>query len=125
MTLSTEQKQDKMRTVRFRPYRKGAGPTFTLNLYYQGHERIGYEFRMRTAGASTLLFSGDDFRPSPLHSVDGDEAVEALMSFLTLRKGDTDAEYFTNYTQEQLDFSEEHAETLSADVMFRFSKESK
>lgn len=122
MTLSAEQKQDKMRTVRFRPYRQGMGPTFTLNLYYLGHERIGYELRQRENGISKLIFSGDDFRPSPMHSVDGDDAVAALMNFLTLRPGDTDSEYFESYTAEQMEFAQAHGETLSFEVMQRFGE---
>lgn len=122
MTLSSEQKSDKMRTVRFRPYRKGMGPSFTLNLYYLGHERIGYEFRMREHGMSKLIFSGDDFRPSPLHSVDSNETVAALMSFLTLRPGDTDADYFANYTEKQMEFAQQHGEMLSWEVTNRFGE---
>jgi hypothetical protein len=48
-----------------------------------------------------------------MNGIDSDESVRALLSFLTLRPGDTDAEYFENYTQEQLDFANEHAEMLS------------
>lgn len=53
-----------------------------------------------------LLFSGEDFGCSPLHSIDSDEAVRSLLSFLTLRPGDTDADYFENYTENQLDFAQ-------------------
>ena len=112
---------DCMRTVRFSPYRKGMGPTFTLKLFYLGLDRIGYRLTMREHGNVIVLFEGEDFRPSPLHSVDGDEAVESLMTFLTLRPGDTDAEYFANYTEAQRDYCSAHAETLSAEVEARFS----
>lgn len=122
MSLSDSQKQDKMRTVRFRPYRKGYGPTFTLNLFYLGLDNIGYELRQRENGVSKLIFSSSDFHPSSLHSVDGDQAVKALMSFLTLRKGDTDADYFANYTPEQIEFSETHAESLACEVYSRFGE---
>ena len=113
---------DLMRTARFYPYRKGLGPTFTLKLYYLGTERIGYTLAMREHRKTSILFEGSDFRPSPLHSVDGNEAVNSLMMFLTLRPGDTDAEYFENYTNEQREYCEQYAEALSLEVMNRFGE---
>jgi hypothetical protein len=49
-----------------------------------------------------LIFEGDDFGPSPMYSIDGDRTVAALLSFLSLRKGDTDSEYFDKYTPDQI-----------------------
>jgi hypothetical protein len=69
-----------------------------------------------------VLFEGSDFHCSPLHAIDSNETVAALMGFLTLRKGDTDVEYFADYTPEQLGYSEEYAETLSCEVMARFGE---
>lgn len=48
-----------------------------------------------------------------MHAIDSDECVRQLLSFLVLRPGDTDSEYFKGYTQEQLDFANEHGEILS------------
>jgi hypothetical protein len=113
-----------MRTVRFFPYRKGMGPTFTLRLYYLGQadNRMGYSLAMREHRKTTILFEGEDFRCSPLHGQDSDEAVRDLMGFLTLRLEDTDAEYFASYTQAQLDYCGEHAEALSCEVLARFGE---
>jgi hypothetical protein len=125
-----------MRTVRFTPYRKGMGPTFTLKLFYLGHYRIGYRLAMREhynaiggrilkhwhARPEVTLFEGEDFRPSPMHSVDGDETVKALMCFLTLRPGDTDPDYFDSYTEVQKDYCSQHAESLSSEVYSRFGE---
>lgn len=49
----------------------------------------------------TAIFAAADFRPSPLHAVDSDRTIEALAEFLALKPGDTDDEYFANYTQRQ------------------------
>lgn len=68
------------------------------------------------------LFEGDDFGASPLHAVDSDETVAALMGLLTLRPGDTDPDYFADYTPEQLRFCTEHAETLACEVEARFGE---
>lgn len=115
--------RDVMRTVKFSPYRKGMGPTFTLRLFYLGGEWIGYELKQHLDGQTTVLFAGDDFRLSPLHSVDGNDAVVAIMGFLTLRKGDTDADYFDKYTPAQIEFSESFAEALHGEVDARFCDE--
>lgn len=68
----------------------------------------------------TVLFEGEDFGCSPCHAVDSDATVEGIMSFLTLRPGDTDAEYFESYTQAQLNYCAEHAEALRSEVDRRF-----
>jgi hypothetical protein len=72
--------------------------------------RLGYEMR---APNGTVLFEGDQFRPSPLHADDSDETLYALLAFLTLRPGDTDAEYFADYTAAQMAFAEGDAEQLA------------
>ena len=111
-----------IRLVRFRPYRRGFGPTFSLALYeVPGQsERIGYTLRQHEHGLTTVLFDGRDFRPSPLHAWDSDETVAAIMGFLTLRLGNTDREYFENYTAEQMEFRDTHAESLACEVYARF-----
>jgi hypothetical protein len=113
---------DCMRTVRFFPYRKGMGPIFTLRLYYLGGERIGYTLTMREHRKTVTVFAGSDFRPSPMHTVDGDDAVKSLMGFLTLRPGDTDEDYFDSYTPVQLEYCSAHAEALSGEVESRFGE---
>lgn len=70
-----------------------------------------YEFRTPasvTVGATlgAVLFEGADFGVSPLHSVDSDAALLALLWFLALRPGDTDREYFAEYTAAQLEWCE-------------------
>lgn len=68
-----------------------------------GHIMVRYEFK---TPRDATLFYGDDFGVSPLHAPESADAAKSLLSFLTLRKGDTDEEYFENYTPEQLKFSE-------------------
>ena len=69
--------------------------------------RIRYELKH----GRKVIFTGQDFRPSPLYSWDSVGTYCSLMSFLTLQKGDTDAEYFENYTADQFAF----ADSASAD----------
>lgn len=74
-----------------------------------GKSILGYEFFDRDG---KLLFTGEDFSPSPMDAIDSDDAVRTLLSFLTLRPGDTDDEYFADYTPEQMEFAETEAENL-------------
>ena len=59
------------------------------------------------------IFEGSDFAGSPLHADDSDQTLRALLGFLTLRLGDTDREYFSEYTPEQIAFRDGPAEYLS------------
>src|SRR5262245_23233019 len=123
---STFDRSQLMRTVRFRPYLKGHGPTFTLRLFDQpsgpSHQySVGYELLQHEDGNTIVLFAGADFSVGACTSVDSDAAIEALMGFLTLRLGDTDREYFLAYTPTQLAFCQTHAETLGAEVSARYT----
>ena len=118
-----------LRRVTFRPYRPGLGPSFTLSLYdtHERHDnkwRLAYKLTLcdpaHMSARNQLVFSGRDFFCSPLHAVDSDETVAAIMNFLTLRPGDTDPEYFDNYKPHQVRFCEQHAEYLAAEVENRF-----
>ena len=115
---------DIVRRVRLSPYRKGAGPTFTLTLSatnrtdWRGQTILAY----RLSEGRRIIFEGDDFTGSPLDTDDSDETIAALMTFLTLRPGDTDAEYFSSYTDAQREFASEHAEILSWYCATRFEE---
>lgn len=67
-----------------------------------GRTCIGYTF---SDPSGAVLFAGEDFRPSPMHADDSDATLRGLLGFLTLRPGDTDAEYFADYTPAQLAFA--------------------
>lgn len=131
-------KHDIIRRCVFQPYRKGMGPTFTLVMWdthrtMYGKSLLGYRLTMHHsinyAHVKTryvkrdVVFEGEDFGCSPMHSIDGDESVEACMSFLTLRPGDTDADYFDNYTPEQMEYCQLYAEDLHSEVDRRFCDE--
>lgn len=118
-----------IRTVRLQPYRKDMGPRFILavsDTYRRDHlgkSILAYAFSQHNEdGTKVALFSGSDFACSPMCAIDSDECLACLLGFLCLRKGDTDAEYFANYTPEQTEFSETHAETLQGEVSARFGE---
>jgi hypothetical protein len=106
------------------------GPTFNLTLWdthrtdQRGASILRYRLTMVRPGRLwCVLFDGEDFVPSPLYAIDSDDTVEAIMGFLTLRPGDTDADYFEPYTPAQLNYCDQHAEALGIEVMRRFGKE--
>lgn len=122
-------KDNILRRVRLAPYRKGCGPTFALTIWDTGclhrggpQYAIGYRLTMHEAGKRTVLFQGEDFGCSPMHAIDSDACVESLMVFLTLRPGDTDREYFADYTPAQIDYCEQHAEALGVECTDRFGE---
>lgn len=123
--------KDILRRVTLRPYLKGKGPSFTLTTWESdkydprgmGRYKIAYHLTMCENRRTTTLFSGDDFAASPMHCIDSDEATGTLLMFLTLRPGDTDADYFAGYTPAQLAFAEDHAEALQLEVMSRFGED--
>lgn len=75
-------------------------------------ERVGYRFYT----GDTLVFEGVDFF-TPLGMTDDMQRVAGeLLGFLTLCEGDTDAEYFDEYTPAQLRWRDYYADDLSAEV---------
>ena len=55
---------------------------------------------------SKALFEGADFSPAPSYAIDSVKTVAALLDFLALRPGDTDEEYFIEYTTRQMGWAE-------------------
>lgn len=121
-----------LRRVRLRPYRAGMGPTFSLTVWdtyrtmgngTMEKSRLGYRLTMRAPmKAPIILFEGEDFGASPMDAIDSDSTIAAILGFLTLRPGDTDSEYFDNYTPTQLEYCRDHAEWLSCVAMDRFGE---
>ncbi len=74
-----------------------------------GKSTLGYAFSR--IGESEPIFSAEDYHVPGC--VDDDAAVRGLLGFLTLRGGDTDSDYFANYTERQWAFSRGDAEEIS------------
>jgi hypothetical protein len=124
-----------MKTFRFKPYLTGMGPTFLLELYDGGgHDSAGrwsVDYRLIQCGWTdtntrrgtsmlrhkrAVIFDSVNGSQSPVYThdaIDSRKAALTVLSFLSLRPGDTDSEYFADYTSEQLVFAQEHGESLS------------
>ena len=76
---------------------------------WRGQTVIGYSFEH----GGRVVFQGEDFAGSPMHADDSDETMACLLSFLSLRPGDTDAEYFEGYSADQMDWAMEYGEELA------------
>ena len=132
---------NRLRRYTFRPYNKYGAPHFILTTWdankrdHMGKNMLRYRLTMRyprvslgcgdgfKPASSVVLFEGADFACAPSHAIDSVAAAESLMGFLTLRPGDTDAEYFANYSKTQLDYCAEHAEWLAGEVSARWCDE--
>ena len=77
--------------------------------YSDGKELVQYRLSKTGEG---IIFASTDFHASPLHEGEGKESASALLSFLTLRAGDIESDYFKDYTPRQLAFSQNEAESL-------------
>ena len=90
-----------LRHVRIEGYRLKLYDTNTRGEYNKSRLAFGF-----FDPDGKLLFSGTDFCCAPAFAVDSDDAIRSLLGFLTLKPGDTDDEYFQDYTPAQLAFTE-------------------
>jgi hypothetical protein len=60
------------------------------------------------------------FHPSPSDSDDGKMARKYATELVSIRPGDTDPEFFKDYTADQLHFAEYYGEELSCMAMMRY-----
>jgi len=75
----------------------------------------------RTDPARRAIFSGEDFESTAY--ADEPTVVADLLGFLSLNDGDTNSDYFDHYTERQLAWRDERAETLSIVVHDQFEGE--
>lgn len=74
--------------------------TFTRD--WRGQTKLAYELK----DGRKVIFSGDDISPSSMYAIDSLDTVSAMLGFLTLKPSDTDREYFSKYTSEQMAWCE-------------------
>jgi hypothetical protein len=85
--------------------------TWTTGHYYPtGQEMIGGEL---VSPDGVTLFSQENFGIPPGHPIDSDKSLRDVIGWLTMKPGDTDADYFKDYTPAQMAFAEGDAEMLS------------
>ena len=81
---------------------------FRLSLYdigqrdSMGKNRLAYRF----CDNGKCIFEGNDFACPLCYAIDSLKTVYSLLSFMALRPGDTDSEYFDAYTAEQMEWAQ-------------------
>jgi len=119
----------------FEPFIPGGGPNFVLTMYdtYRfdkyGKHILAYRLSMGSdvnverlhTSPDTVLFEGCDFHTHA--DIGSNEMIAGIMGFLVLRPGDTDDEYFSDYTHEQLTFCSKYAEALACECMCRYGED--
>lgn len=79
---------------------------FTLTLEWQNKFRDGRQWASyELKDGDTVLFSGNDLAPAPGFELSHRVVVSDVIGFLTLKKGDTDPEFFDNYTPDQMEWT--------------------
>ncbi|WP_084965911.1 hypothetical protein [Thermoactinospora rubra] len=92
-----------------------------LELWPAGRTDDGrIRWRYRLSRKNRTIFAGSEIASAVgavLTSAELIRAARTVLSFLTLREGDTDAEYFASYTRAQIAWRDEFAEELSLYAM--------
>jgi hypothetical protein len=102
-----------------RYYFEGNGRRYSLAIEHVGNVasdwtvKAAVQYTFKRTNERTPIFTGDDFRCSPMYDPESRDAAMSLMGFLTLQPGDTDDDYFDSYTPEQLEFARYEAEELA------------
>lgn len=71
-------------------------------LFYKGSDRLSYKFFYD----NELVSEGSDFLPSPIFGIDSIETAVSCLSFMTVKQGDTDKDFFKDHTEKHLKFLE-------------------
>ena len=124
----------KSRSILFQPYNvqppTKEHPEFLLLLYSSFIKNsspteytVGYTLAIRYVSKecnnsliNEVIFCSSNINIPTWYSITSDYAVKTVIGWLTLKPGDTDEEYFSSYTPEQLEFCKKHAENLVIEV---------
>lgn len=110
-----------LRHVRMEPYLPGKGPTFDLVTWDTGRfARTGQCIigaALFSSESEDPIFHCEEIGVPPSQAIDSDDATRGALGWYTLRPGDTDPDFFAEYTEAQLAFASAHAESLSLYAM--------
>lgn len=86
------------------PLRVWCDAGFVLAMWKHSYRDGRTYIRYKLWDSGRLIFRGTDYSPSPMHCIDGDLSVAGLLAFLSVGKGDTDSDYFREYTRAQIEW---------------------
>ena len=78
-----------------------------------GHAELAYRLCVADGARWVLVFSGEGFGTPCALKQGSDATLAAILTFLSLRPGDTDAAHFDRYTARQLAFAKERGSELA------------
>lgn len=115
-------------TLRVRLYTRAVDPRLIVIRAYDDCSpswdeagRVRIEVEVRHGG--DIVFPRGKLYCALHGTSDGIRARELVMSLVAMRPGDTDEEYFADYTPEQLEWATTHGEALSCEREFRYCDE--
>lgn len=92
----------------------------TFKQEHWGKAQYGYRLTRVEGGKQKVIFAGEDYHAIP--SEGRNRVCAGIMTFLTLKKGDTDSEYFDGYSEEQTRFSEQDADWVLQESIRQFGE---
>jgi hypothetical protein len=109
-------------TLRVRPDK--SGQTIIIHAFDANHVdstgHNGIEVEVRHAG-KTIFPRGQLYCGTSRYvAVDSIAARELVLSLVAMRPGDTDSDYFADYSADQLDWASEHGEIIGAVREYRY-----
>ncbi len=118
---------DKLFTLRIALTQKLAAIVTAYDGNGIGRERIDIEVTLEGEGEPRTIFpKGSMYVGGPAigrFCLDGVAARELVLSAVAMREGDTDKEYFDDYTPEQLEFSQQYGETINMASCYTYCDE--
>lgn len=90
-----------------------------------GHTRLDVRVRCGAKGKplrEIFPFGATYCGVSRYTSIDGDDAKALVLSLVSMKPGDTDADYFANYTGLQLAFADEYSDEITMISEYRFGE---
>jgi hypothetical protein len=114
-----------LRAMRFAPLTDG--PAFAVTMLdtgrtdHRGATIVRTRVRCIKAGdgfsAGQIVFDHEEIALSPCDASDSDAAFGSVLGWLSLKPGDTDADFFEDYSDPQIEFAESFGEHLSLEAV--------
>lgn len=117
----------RIRFARIAPYLKGKGPTFRVEIWdtfttdNRGCTRLIARLYMFDAGKRTHVLDMP-FCNGPWTADDSNQSMAMAIEGVAMKPGDTDADFFADYTPEALAVVSKHGDSLAMVAYDRFGE---
>lgn len=119
---------ERIRYAVLAPYIKGNGPTMRVEIwdtYTRDDRGMSWLIARLYAfeGGKRMHVLDQRFAMGMGQTDDGDDAMRAAITAVAMKPGDTDAEFFADYTPEALAFVTEHGENMAMVAYDRYGED--